>query len=276
VDAQDSLIELGFTSLEADAYCELLRSGPATAYRVAKQIGRPTANTYQALATLLQNGAVDLEDGDRRLYRATDPGTLLHRLDSQFARRRAAAAENLNRLKRHDSDNRVYRLANVDQAMDLARDMVASAREIVLVDLFPGLVASLREELSAASQRRIFVAGLVYAPYDLPGTTLVESDTSAFLLDRWPGQQLTIIADASRFLTALLDRELNRVLHAFTSDNAYLACLQHSGLAAEIRLTALQRGGTDALEGISLLNAYPSGLAQIVGENHAQKTPVCE
>jgi len=53
------------------------------------------------------------------------------------------------------------------------------------------------------------------------------------------------------------------LLHGIWSDSAYLSCLQHSGLSAEIRLSSLRATG-DALDPIALLAAQPPGLQRVI------------
>lgn len=275
MDVRASLVDLGFTSLESAAYCELVKNGPATAYRVAKSIGRPTANTYQALAALLQRGAVALGDGDRRIYRAVEPETFLEALAAQFSNKRARAAESLRDLRRQEPDNRIYQLANVGQVMEQAREIIGAASEILLFDMFPQVLLQLSDELSQANRRGVLVAGLVYANCAVAGAALARSSLPSSLLARWPGQQLTVVADASRYLHALLSDDLASVSHAFSSDSAYLACLQHSGLSAEIRLAALREHGDDRLSAISLLQSYPDGLSKLVGPKVSTWSEIC-
>jgi hypothetical protein len=63
------LSTLGFTELEAAVYTFLVESSPATAYRVAQGIGRPVANTYKAVESLQQKGAVLVDETGTRLCR---------------------------------------------------------------------------------------------------------------------------------------------------------------------------------------------------------------
>ena len=91
----DSLRELGLTGLEAEAYAWLLTASPATGYGVAKGLGKPTANTYKALESLREKGAVVTDDDETRSYRAVPPPELLAALERRFlespaARRRCA------------------------------------------------------------------------------------------------------------------------------------------------------------------------------------------
>jgi len=69
-DSVKALADLGFTNLEAEIYAFLLQESPATGYRIAQAIGKPAANTYKAIQSLEQKGAVIVEAGSSRMCRA--------------------------------------------------------------------------------------------------------------------------------------------------------------------------------------------------------------
>jgi hypothetical protein len=67
------------------------------------------------------------------------------------------------------------------------------------------------------------------------------------LAETWPGQQLTIVADARQCLMALPAHGGETILHAIWTDGVYLSCLQHGGLACEIEIAAKKRKPNDPL-----------------------------
>lgn len=255
---------LGFTETEAAAYCVLLE-GPATGYRLAQALGKSPPNVYHALGALREKGAVLVDDGDGRTYRAVAVAELLDSLDHRFEVRREAAREALTAIEAPAADDRLYHLKTIDQVMVRARSMVRGAREILLFELFPAMFEALREELVAAAARGVRVAGLTYAEAEAPGLTAVRSTQPAAIMARWPGQQLSIVPDAREHLLALLSHDGRRVHHAFWSDGAYLSALQHSAIACEMRLSVLSPCDDDALAELSLLKACPIGLRAILG-----------
>jgi sugar-specific transcriptional regulator TrmB len=259
-----ALAALGFTDTEAAAYCALLRGGASTGYRLAQTIGKATANTYQSLAALTQKGAVLPDDGEAKTYRAVPPEELLSALRQGFEARRAEARAALDSIQPPPADDRLYHLKTSAQAFEKACSMVAHAREVLLFDLFPEPLAALAPDLAAAAARGVQVAGIVYAPAEDLGFTAILSPAHAFAVRRWPGRQLTLVADAREHLVALLSGD-GDLRHGVWSDSPYLACLQHSGLSAEIRLMAAAPAGADPLARLSLLRAAPAGLRRLVG-----------
>lgn len=265
VPPETALTALGFTETEAAVYCELLRSGSATGYRLAQAISKAPANTYQALAALAQKGAVLVDDADARAYRAVAPIELLSALRQGFETRRAEAESALTALYAPVAEDRIYHLKTPAQIFERARAMIGRARRIVLYDLFPGPFAELAPALELAAAHNVTVGGLTYAPAPGVAAPTVVSASAAFAAQKWPGQQISIVVDACEHLLALLSADGQRVLHGVWSDSAYLACLKHSGLAAEIRLSAVAADAPPPLSELSLLRSYPPGLQTLAG-----------
>ncbi len=275
--AELALTGLGFTELEGRLYCALLEGGPATGYRMAKRIGKAPPNVYQGLASLTQKGAVLFDDGEPRTWRAVRPAELLAAVGGAFEARRAEADRALSGLLQPVADDRVYQISQPDQVIERARAMLASAREIVLFDLFDAPLALLQADLAAAAARGVTVAGLAYGPAPAPeGVVLCRAAGAGLARARWPGAQLSLVVDAAEHLVALMAHDLSAVRHAVWSDSAYLSCLQHSGLSAEIRLTDISAEALGPTAHLSLLGAAPRGLRALVGPEPLSETGIEE
>lgn len=254
---------LGFTETEALLYCELVRSGPASGYRLAKAVGKARANVYQALSQLAQRGAVLIDDSEVHTFRATDPGELMRTLAESFRGHADAAQAELEALAAPVADDRIYHLKAIDQVFERAAAMVDRAVSTVLVDAFPEPLERILPALERAAARGVTVAALVYDDRTSAAFPIVSSAAAHFALARWPGLQLSVVTDAREHLVTLLDRRMEQVLHGIWSDSAYLSCLQHSGLAAEIRLASQDDAGL-SLDDIALLQAQPPGLRKVI------------
>lgn len=257
------LIALGFTETEALIYCELLRSGPASGYRLAKAVGKARANVYQALSQLTQRGAALIDDSQVQTFRATDPDELMRALSESYRSHAEAARTALQQLAQPEADDRIYHLKTTDQVFERAVAMIERATATVLVDAFPQPLERVLPALERAAARGVAVAAFVYDDRATASFPLVSSTAAPFALARWPGLQLSVVTDAREHLVSLLDRGMGQVLHGIWSDSAYLSCLQHSGLAAEIRLASLSATG-NALDEIALLQAQPPGLQRVI------------
>jgi HTH-type transcriptional regulator, sugar sensing transcriptional regulator len=257
--ALSSLRDLGFSEIEALVYAFLLQSAPATGYRISHAIGKPTANTYKAIAALVQQGAVQVDEGKNRLIRAVPPEELLGRLERRARDRRETARSVLGALGRDLADDRVYTLRDRDQVLERARAMLARAGEIVLGDLFPAPAAALAEDLLAAAARGVRIVVKTYAPCALPGVDVIAAPDGAWALAAWPGQQLSLVVDADEHLLAMFDAGLARVHQAVWSRSTFLSCLQHNHVAMELVNTAPERD----LANITILARNPRGLQRL-------------
>ncbi|NVJ02750.1 TrmB family transcriptional regulator [Myxococcus sp. AM009] len=264
--ADEGLVALGFTEMEARVYCELLKGAPATGYRLAQALGKAPPGIYQALASLEHKGAVLVEEGEPRSFRPVPPDEVLTALQRGFEVRRREAADALRRLHAPVQDDRIYHLKSTAQVMERARAMIAGATERLLFDLFPPPFGALAPALTEASARGVSIAGLVYDASPKVSFDCVRSSDADFVRERWPGAQLTLVVDAREFLVALLTPDGTGVKQAIWSDSVYLSCLQHSGLSAEVQQSAPRSARTRLARSFSLIASSPPGLRHLVGQ----------
>lgn len=239
-DPVRTLTAIGFTALEAEVYAYLTASSAATGYRVAQSIGKPAANVYKAIDTLIQKGAVLVEEGESRLCRAVPPDELIDRLADEHRGRLAEARSTLARLERIQEDERVYQIRNREQVMARAIEMLRQAESIALLDLFPEPLQELRAEMEAAAARSVDVAAKIYAPAVLQGVRLSEDPDGARVRQRWPGQWMNLVVDGKEHLIALLSHDGQRVLQAIWSQSVYISWVYHSALSGEVELAHLR------------------------------------
>ncbi|MCS6627625.1 hypothetical protein N0B44_32455 [Roseibacterium beibuensis] len=263
-----TLEPLGFTEIEALVYCELLRGGPSTGYRIAQGVGKAQANTYKALSTLTQKGAVIDDGGDPRSFRALPPDQLLEALARRFDDQKESAGRQLAQLESRVAEDRLYQLRSAAQVFDHARRMIDGATETVLFDAFPTVETALANHLSAASARGVAVIGIIYRDEPAGAYQGVRSKMSDSVLEHWPGAQLTMAVDASQHMVALLGKDLATVRNAVWSDSVYLSALQHYALSAEIRLHALPITEPAYPSGLSLGGSHPPGVRLLMGVDH--------
>jgi HTH-type transcriptional regulator, sugar sensing transcriptional regulator len=259
-----SLAGLGFTGLEAQLYCELLKASPATGYGLAQRVGKAPANVYQALASLARKGVIVIDDDEVRSFVPLPPAEVLGSLQRSFDARRAEAESALAGLFRPPEPDRSYRIKSPERVYEIARRMIGEAREVVLFDLFPEPLATLRDALSAAAARSAMVVGLGYQPEPEGSPIEVVMTVGAGVQANLPGVLIRLAVDARQSLNALLSRDGRQVLHAAWSDSPFLACLQHDGMGCEIRLSALAPDRKqDRFWQLGLLHLAPLGLFEL-------------
>lgn len=277
IQAAKALTFLGFSEIEALVYCFLLEESPATGYRVSHGIGKPTANTYKAIAALALRGAIIIDDSESRLCRAVPPGELLDRLDREFDTRKQVAASELAKIRQAEGDDRIYYLTSVEQVIERTRTMLKGAKNAALLELFPLTVPLFAADLEAAAKRGVAVAVKVYEPVTLKGVTVVRAGEAARVLTVWPGQQISIATDGEQFLTALLSQDASTVHQALWSNSTFLSCFYYNALNVEQVATDVEaRTGIDsALNRLSLTRLKPVGFRKLnerYGEGTAKKT----
>src|SRR3569623_1395603 len=108
--APGALLKLGFSETEAETYCQLLRTPGATGYGFAQAIKKSQANVYSALSSLTAKGAVAVDQGSVRAYRAVPPAELLPRLSREYAASCAAAERALASLGQSGQGAGVYQV----------------------------------------------------------------------------------------------------------------------------------------------------------------------
>ena len=234
MDAAQLLVDLGFNDLEAEVYLALLASKPVTAYAIARQIGRPTANTYKAIESLSRRGAVIVEDGDHRHCRAVPVGEFIRHLQESFAVKAQAVERTLSRVQLETQDERIYKLEAVGQLIERCRQMIVErAERIIAVDAFPKALEMIAPYLRRAAARSIQVHVLAYAPVAIEGAEVIVAPRGQEAAEHWNSQQLNVVIDGREALLALLDTGITRIHQAHWSNSRYLSCLIHAGITSE-------------------------------------------
>ncbi|MGD0864479.1 MAG: helix-turn-helix domain-containing protein [Rhizomicrobium sp.] len=268
IQAAKTLESLGFSEIESLIYCFLLEASPATGYRISHAIGKPTANTYKAIAALTKRGAIAIDDSANRLCRAVPPSELLDRIDRDFTAHKDRAEKFLSRIRPAKGDDRVYQLTDVDQVLERARSMIAGTKSAVLVDAFPKVVTKIAPSLESAAGRGVDVVVRVYAPVALKRVKVLLAPDAGPLISLWPGEQLNMVADAEQFMLALLAKDAGSVHQAIWSNSTFLSCMQHNGLWAELVMTeTFARDGIEPpsdIRRISLTRSQLPGLRQLM------------
>lgn len=263
-----ALTSLGFTELESRVYCDLLRNGAASGYRLSQRLGKAPANIYQTLGTLTQKGAVLVSDdmNEKRTYNPLPPRQLIGVLQHSFERRTRGAIEALEQVHKPVSGERVYTINSVPQVLERARAMLSGARSILLFDFFPQIYDLLRDEVDAARARGITVAGIAYEERHAAPLMPFNRESTELVGSRWAGLGLLLVADGSEQLIAQISKDMERVLNAVWTDSVFMSCTFHSALAADIRLVAFRQDPSDPLRVLSLQGSTPPGLQQLLND----------
>lgn len=246
----DSLVALGLTRLEAVVYEHLVQHEATTGYRIARGIDKPTANTYKALASLEQKGAVVVDDDRRRVYRAVAPDELLGSLQRRFAEHRRTAASGLAALAGVGDDHRVYHLRTVDQVVERLRRMIARCRAVAVLDPTPWLLARMSDDLEAAAGGGARVVVRVYENVDIDGVHCVSTGGP---FAEPAVHTANAVVDGKEMLLAALEPEGGGVRRALWTAHPDIVRVVHRAIVAELMFAEVERSlaeglSTDELE----------------------------
>jgi len=236
-----SLTDLGFTRLEADIYAFLLDNSPATGYRISQALGKPAANVYNALQTLEKKGAVLVEETAARRCRAVPVEELAARMHRRFLKTKAALETAFAGSDPVQGDNRIYPLRTGEQVFEKCRRMLESARDVVLIDAFPGALGVLKKDIEKAASRKVRVAVNAYRPVQIKGVRLFERPDGGRVIERWPGEWINMVKDGEEYVLALLEGDLRGVIQAVWSGSPYMSWVYYSTLMSEMKIGELRR-----------------------------------
>lgn len=232
MDIEKSLESLGLTHIEALAYAYLVANPSSTGYRVARGIGKPTANVYRALEGLGRKGAVLRDRTATPSFRALAPDDLLARLEGEFQERKAHAARQLASLQPDEEDERVYALQTFEQILARVRILLASARKLVLMDTAADVTGLLEDETGDARKRGVRVLIRVR---DKDGD-VADAHRDTFVDARHPPgvpPSLRMVADAREVLMSWYGENHDHIRDAFWTRSPLIARTMHEAMTSE-------------------------------------------
>jgi sugar-specific transcriptional regulator TrmB len=255
-----ALEDLGLTRVESEVYVYLVRHSPATGYQIAKAIGRTRGATYGVLASLAVKGAVVVEVGRTQLWRAVPVAEFMDLLENRFLRGKREAIDALRRIEPSRPDSLVYQLKTIEQVYERARRMLASSKEMVLLDLDPKPFALLRKDIEAAVKRRVRTSMLVCEPVKMPGARVATYFEGYHIQDRLPVHQLVVSIDGREFLISSLAKTGDRVMQACWSASPFLSWVVSNylkmNILAEDFVTLIEAGASGQDLGASYRSYY--------------------
>lgn len=242
------LVDLGFTALEERIYTFLVGESPATGYRIAKAIGKPVANTYKAINSLVAKGAVVLDEGARRRCRAVPYQDFLALLEQRFQERKATAERNLALLPAPTQIAGTYSITTVDQVFEQARSMLDRAERSARLDLSLLPLEKLGTDLVRCTERSVDVAVKAPSLDRIQGVRLIRDPLGAAVAESDQGEWIHMVVDSDEHLFALLSPDGAMVRQASWSSSPDVSAFFGRGIEARIALceigNLLASGGT--------------------------------
>jgi HTH-type transcriptional regulator, sugar sensing transcriptional regulator len=210
-EAYNALIDLGFGSYEARAYCAMLNTSPANGYQIAQKSGIPRAKIYECLQRLVARGAavqVETQGDDPRLFVPTDPKALVDRMQDNFD---TALTRARDALKRYQDNPRVaevlWRITSQQDLIERGRKLADGAQKSLHVAIWSEEFAALLPHFLGALERDVRMALVLYDPHP-EMERLQERCAGAILHGRSKrqavpvmGRQFVLVADRERCIS---------------------------------------------------------------------------
>ncbi len=236
-----ALVNMGFTVMEAEIYAFIVSEPGVTGYRVAQAIGKPAANTYKGLESLERKGAVIVDAGESRVFRAIPPGELLAGLKRRFEARHGEAANALAKLAPPPADDRLYQLRSREQVLERCRAMLGRCKGVAVMDVFPSVVGELLPDLQQAAQRGVEVIVKAYEYLEVAGARVVVRPRGHEIVEAIPGSLVSLNIDGQEHLLAMFADDGDRVHQAIWTSSTIVAYLLYNGLINEVSQVAVMQ-----------------------------------
>jgi HTH-type transcriptional regulator, sugar sensing transcriptional regulator len=271
------LSAIGFSGSEAEVYLALLAEPGASGYRVAQLVGKPAANTYKALDSLRVKGAV-VSDGSAgtKSYVALSVREYLDGVRRDLGTRQTEIEAELKHVVTTPLTGGVFQLTSATQVYERVCDLLASARYVALVDVFPAPFERIRDCVAAAAKRGVKVLLKAYEPVTVPGCEIVAAEWEFVNLKVWNGDWLNVAVDCREYVQSFLKKDGAGVHEAIWCRNPYVAALTYSGIANEFvlsRVGMLLREGLptaevrDEFSRLASRYMYDTPLSQVIPDS---------
>ncbi len=231
---------LGLTELESKIYIWLLENKRSTGYKTAMKIGKPVANTYKALKSLEQKGAVISDNTSNKLYYDTIPvEQFLNKIENEFNRKRKKIIDEVAKLDMKQEHVGIYELQSGELVYEKALNMINSAEHSLLIDCFPQPLQKIEKQILCRSSDDIDIFLKHYADENLEGVRQIKKTESDIVLEELQGQWLIIIKDAVETLIAFFDKSGEEMLHSVWIQESFISLIHFSGSIIECTLSEI-------------------------------------
>ena len=239
-DIIDRLYAIGFNKLEAEVYITLLQESPLTGYRIAKLLGKAAPNTYSALESLREKGAVVVDEGmANKLYSAVALDDYFQQLESFLHNSNHFLQENIHRLSSSSRENKIHWLHSYEQLEQRMLSMISHSVYTVIVDAFPSLLNAILPHLIQAAKDGVRIVINAYEPIAVPGCQVIVKSNAQKVMKMWAGDWINIAADGREFLISEVSRDSSRTVHALWSNSSFLSFFLFNGFRYEIMFSRL-------------------------------------
>ncbi|QVN23442.1 TrmB family transcriptional regulator [Burkholderia pyrrocinia] len=199
-----SLIRLGFTQYEAQAYAALVGQAALTGAEVGRRAGMPPSKIYETLTRLEARGAVLVNRSEPVRYAAVPHRSLLEELRTRFNADLELAAGALDRLPVQQEPGLVWSLSGREAIASAFARVIVNAKTQIFAGVWDEEIDELGPLLEAAAARGVDTHVAIYGNRTLNGPRhydMAKCGASARL--RLSGRRLAVaVADNTEAVAA--------------------------------------------------------------------------
>ena len=232
------LRDLGLSELESVIYIWLLEHKRSTGYKIAGQIGKPVANTYKALKSLQNKGAVLSDDSTGTTYFDTIPvEEFLNKLENEFSRKKEKIIQEVEKLDTRQDSTGIYEIKSQELVFEKVNSMIKSTKSQLLIDGFPVPMKIIKDQISKYRPDDISVYVKNYAGEKIENVHQIQASIPDFLYSELNGQWLIVLRDTIESLIAFFSKDGSELIHAVWTQDPFISFILFNGSAYEFNFT---------------------------------------
>jgi len=232
------LREMGLSELEAYIYIWLLGNKRSTGYKIAGQIGKPVANTYKALKSLQQKGAVVSDKSSGTVYFDTIPiEEFLNKIENEFKTKREQIIEEVNKLEVQQEPTGIYELQSKELVFEKASSMIKSAQNTLLIDGFPAPMQTIKQYLTEDRANEITIYVKNYSGNNIKHVHQIQASIPELIYTELNGQWLIVLKDTVESLIAFFIKDGRELIHCIWTKDPFISFILFNGSAYEFNFT---------------------------------------
>jgi sugar-specific transcriptional regulator TrmB len=199
---------VGLSLYEARIYVGLLRHGAQNGNELSKTSGVPSSKVYSTVEKMIGQGFVhSIKNGASTQFVCIEPDELVARLRKRYNDPIDYLEGALPPLASFEPAEPFLTVTGLAAVREAATAIIEAAKEDVHLSLWPEDVDALRRPLEGATERGVSIFGMLYSKEEeLPPGTWLRHSYEEIVENRIGGRMLTLVADASEGLIALINR----------------------------------------------------------------------
>ncbi|MGD8192588.1 TrmB family transcriptional regulator [Brevibacillus ginsengisoli] len=162
----EMLQSFGMTQYEAKAYISLVSQGTTNAYQISKESGLPRARVYDTLVSLVNRGAVMVEEEDdgSKLYTAVPVEVFLDKVKKKWETTYHTVETELKKLenKGPSKENYVATVRGAENILSFCRMLIRRASFQITLSVWNEMYQELEEDLRKREREGVRIRGIAF------------------------------------------------------------------------------------------------------------------